>query len=125
MFGCSVATCRLACFEISFSINEKRLEKSPGKGRTKSGQSPNFIKNFTISYEKNLSTSILHIMFALLIRIYRAVARLQNKTRQDSSAEGTNSVGFFFRKVNLGPKSRRHDYLVLLHASYDPGLLRG
>ena len=114
MFGCSVATCRLACFEISLSIDEKRLEKSP-----------NFIKNFTIPYEKNLSTSILHIMFALLIRIYRAVARLQNKTRQDSSAEGTNSVEFFFRKVNLGPKLRRHDYLVLLHASYDPGLLRG
>ena len=34
LFGCSVATCRLACFEISLSINEKKLEKSPGKGRT-------------------------------------------------------------------------------------------
>ena len=34
LFNCSVATCRLACFEISPSINEKKLEESPGKGRT-------------------------------------------------------------------------------------------
>ena len=34
LFGCSVATCWLACFEIPLSINEKKLEESPGKGRT-------------------------------------------------------------------------------------------
>ena len=27
LFGCSVATCRLACLQISLSINEKKLEK--------------------------------------------------------------------------------------------------
>ena len=30
-FGSSVATCRLACSEISLSIIEKKLERSPGK----------------------------------------------------------------------------------------------
>ena len=34
MFGSSVATCRLASSSISLLINEKRLERSPGKGRT-------------------------------------------------------------------------------------------
>ena len=34
LFGCSVAFCRLTYIEISLSINEKKLEKSPGKGRT-------------------------------------------------------------------------------------------
>ena len=32
--GSSVVTCRLAFSKISLSINEKRLERSPGKGRT-------------------------------------------------------------------------------------------
>ena len=31
LFGCSVATCRLPCFEISLSINERKLKNSPGK----------------------------------------------------------------------------------------------
>ena len=30
----SVATCRLACSEILLSVNEKKLERSPEKGRT-------------------------------------------------------------------------------------------
>ena len=34
LFGSSVAICRLACSEISLSIKGKKLEKSPGKGRT-------------------------------------------------------------------------------------------
>ena len=34
LFGSSVATCRLACSEILLSINEIKLERSPGKGRT-------------------------------------------------------------------------------------------
>ena len=34
LFGSSVATCRLACSEISLSINEKKPERSPGKGQT-------------------------------------------------------------------------------------------
>ena len=33
-FGSSVTTCRLACSEISLSIIEKKLERSPGKDRT-------------------------------------------------------------------------------------------
>ena len=35
LFSSSVASCRLACSGISLSINEKRLEKSLGNGRTK------------------------------------------------------------------------------------------
>ena len=31
LFGSSVATCRLVCSEVSLSINEKKLERSPGK----------------------------------------------------------------------------------------------
>ena len=31
LFGTSVVTCRLACSEISLSINEKKLERSPRK----------------------------------------------------------------------------------------------
>ena len=34
LFGSSVATYRLACFEISLSIIEKKLKRSSGKGRT-------------------------------------------------------------------------------------------
>ena len=34
LFSSSIAICRLACSEISFSIKEKTPEKSPGKGRT-------------------------------------------------------------------------------------------
>ena len=34
LIGSSVATCRLECSEISLSIIEKYLEKSPSKGRT-------------------------------------------------------------------------------------------
>ena len=34
LFGSSVATCRLAYSEISLPINEKKLERSPGKGQT-------------------------------------------------------------------------------------------
>ena len=34
LFGSSVATCRLACSEISPSIIGKKLKRSPGKGRT-------------------------------------------------------------------------------------------
>ena len=34
LFGSSVATCRLACSEISLSIIGKKLKRSPGKGRT-------------------------------------------------------------------------------------------
>ena len=34
LFGCSVAIFRFACFEIPLSMNEKKLEKRPGKGRT-------------------------------------------------------------------------------------------
>ena len=34
MFGSSVATYRLVCSEISLSINEKKLERSPGNSRT-------------------------------------------------------------------------------------------
>ena len=34
-FSSSVATCRLACSEISFSIDEKKLKRGPRKGRTK------------------------------------------------------------------------------------------
>ena len=34
LFRCSVAISRLACFEIPLSMNEKKLEKSPGKGQT-------------------------------------------------------------------------------------------
>ena len=30
----SVTTCRLACSEISLSIDEKKLKRGPGKGRT-------------------------------------------------------------------------------------------
>ena len=33
-FGSSVTSCRLACSEISLSIIEKKLERSPGKDRT-------------------------------------------------------------------------------------------
>ena len=33
-FGSSVATCRFACSENSLSINEKKLERRPGKGGT-------------------------------------------------------------------------------------------
>ena len=82
--------------KFHFQLTKKGQRKVPEKV----GQSPNFIKNFTIPYEKNLSTSILHIMFALLIRIYRAVARLQNKTRQDSSAKGRRHEfrGIFLQK---------------------------
>ena len=36
------------------------------------------------------------------------------------NVEGTNSVKFFFRKVNLGPKSRRGNCLALPHVSYGP-----
>ena len=36
LFGSSVATCRLACSEISLSITEKQLERSPANGRTQS-----------------------------------------------------------------------------------------
>ena len=32
--GSSVTICRLVCSEISLSVTEKKLEKSPGKGRT-------------------------------------------------------------------------------------------
>ena len=32
------------------------------------------------------------------------------------------SMAFFFRKVNLGPKSRQGNCLVLPHASYSPAL---
>ena len=34
LFGCSVATCRLACSEISLSIIGKKLKRSPEKDRT-------------------------------------------------------------------------------------------
>ena len=34
LFGSSVATCWLACSEISLSIIKKKLKRSPGKGRT-------------------------------------------------------------------------------------------
>ena len=34
LFGSPVATCRLVCSEISLSVNEKKLERSPGNGRT-------------------------------------------------------------------------------------------
>ena len=34
LFGSSVATCRLACSEISPSIIGEKLKRSPGKGRT-------------------------------------------------------------------------------------------
>ena len=34
LFGSSVATCRLACSEISLSFNEKKRERSPGNGLT-------------------------------------------------------------------------------------------
>ena len=33
LFGCSVASCRLTYIEISLAINEKKPEKSTGKGR--------------------------------------------------------------------------------------------
>ena len=33
--GSSVTTCQLACSEISLSIDEKKLKRGPGKGRTK------------------------------------------------------------------------------------------
>ena len=33
-FGSSFAVSRLACSEISLSINEKKLKRSPGKART-------------------------------------------------------------------------------------------
>ena len=34
LFGSSVAICGLACSEITLSINEKNLERSPGNGQT-------------------------------------------------------------------------------------------
>ena len=34
LLGSSVAICRLACSEISLSIKEKKLGKSPGESRT-------------------------------------------------------------------------------------------